>query len=507
MVAQVPKPVKAPRPRFAPPPWDTDTPQWQDIDQRLPDDHPARIIHDAVQHLDLSELFASYLGTGSEAYRPDLMLKIVLYELYTGEQSPTRWARHLRFHDELKWLGLGIQPSRSRLFDFRDRLGPLLNTFHQQVVHRAIALGMTTASRAALDGSALPAPASRYRLLNRSTLEKRLGQLAEAIARDQLGQALERRPGWMAKTPRGRLRQQARFQAAEEQLHGRLLENARRPASQRRDPDRIVVSTSDVQAALGLDKSKVYRPLYNLQLAYDLDSELILGYALFAQPTDAGTLGPMLETVVDLVGHRPEVLLADATYANIVDTTICDRSGVVLYAPFQENDYRTARPEAQPGKLIPKDQFRWDAERQNYRCPEGQELGYVSSRTERRAGGQEVVLDVYRCPGEHCQACPRRAACTRNPGAGRTVSRARGEEVIEALRERMRTAAGKALYKRRRQTVERGFADLKAHRRLERLRCRGLERARTQVGLNILVHNLVVVTQHALMAKPPRIAC
>jgi hypothetical protein len=311
----------------------------------------------------------------------------------------------------------------------------------------------------------------------------------------------------MAKTPRGRLRQQARFQAAGEQLHGRLLENARRPASQRRDPDKIVVSTSDVQAALGLDKSKVYRPLYNLQLAYDLDSELILGHALFAQPTDAGTLGPMLETVVALVGHRPEVLLADATYANIVDATICDRSGVVLYAPFQENDYRTMRPEAQPGQSIPKDQFLWDADRQSYRCPEGQELGYVSSRTERRAGGQEVVLDLYRCPGEYCQACPRRAACTCNPGAGRTVSRARGEEVMEALRERMKTAAGKALYKLRRQTVERGFADLKAHRRLERLRCRGLERARTQVGLNILVHNLVVVTRHALMEKPTRMAC
>ena len=78
---------------------------------------------------------------------------------------------------------------------------------------------------------------------------------------------------------------------------------------------------------------------------------------------------------------------------------------------------------------------------------------------------------------------------------------------MEALRERMKTAAGKALYKLRRQTVERGFADLKAHRRLERLRCRGLERARTQVGLNILVHNLAVVTRHALMVMPMRMAC
>src|SRR4051812_30890006 len=78
-------------------------------------------------------------------------------------------------------------------------------------------------------------------------------------------------------------------------------------------------------------------------------SELILGAAVFAQATDAGTLGPMLETVVTLVGHPPEALLADATSANIVDTTICERSGVVLSAPFQENDYPQGQAEA-PGE-------------------------------------------------------------------------------------------------------------------------------------------------------------
>src|SRR3954452_18280472 len=269
----------------------------------------------------------------------------------------------------------------------------------------------------------------------------------------------------------------------------------------------MVVSPSEVEAALGLDKSKVYRPLYNLQILYDLDSELILGSAVFAQATDAWTLGPMLEAVVTLVGHPPEALLADATYANIVDTMICERSGVVLYAPFRENDYSRAKLEPQESQKISKDRFTWDADRRVYRCPEGQELRYISSRTEGRAGGQEVVLELDRCPGEHCQACPRQLACTSNPAAGRTVSRARGEEVIEALRVRMKTAEGKALSRLRRQTVPRCFAGLKAHRRLERLRCRGLEHPRTQVGLNILVHNLAVVTQHAWMARPMRMAC
>ena len=113
MIRPASQPVKAAPRRFALPPWDDSSPQWQDIDRRLPEDHPARLIDKAVDHLDLSALFDSYAGTGSQAYRPELMLKIVLYELHAGEPSPARWARDVRFRDELKWLGLGIRPSRS----------------------------------------------------------------------------------------------------------------------------------------------------------------------------------------------------------------------------------------------------------------------------------------------------------------------------------------------------------------------------------------------------------
>ena len=41
------------------------------------------------------------------------------------------------------------------------------------------------------------------------------------------------------------------------------------------------------------------RPLYNVQFSLDLDSPLILAYDVFAQPTDAGTLGPS-----DRAGHE-----------------------------------------------------------------------------------------------------------------------------------------------------------------------------------------------------------
>ena len=73
-----------------------------------------------------------------------------------------------------------------------------------------------------------------------------------------------------------------------------------------------MVSPSDPEAALGVDKDHVFRPLYTIQTVRDVDSPLILSYAVFAQATDAGTLPPMLERIEQLTGRRLKAVLADS---------------------------------------------------------------------------------------------------------------------------------------------------------------------------------------------------
>jgi transposase len=507
--------VNSATPPFLTPPWDRSSPPWIDIDQRLPHDHLARLIDEAVARLDLQPLLRSYAGRGSQAYHPALMLRIVLYQLACGVHQPGRWARNCRLHDELKWLGFGICPSRSRFYHFQGRVGDQLDAWSQQVIAQAIARGLTTATRAALDGSTIAANASRHRMLNRKTLDQRLVVLAQAVAADDRaaegtappasagpGSAPGSRPWWMATTPRGRRRQLARYQDARAALGRLLAANARRKAERRRDPEKIVIAPGDPEATPGRDKLAVFRPLYNAQIAYDLDSELILAAEVFAQQNDTGTLPVMLTVVTTWVGHIPSDLLTDAGYATVIDATACAAAGVVLYAPYQTNDFSDrgvapAKAKAKAARMLSKERFTWDATRDVYVCPAGHAMPRESSKRERRVGEQSVVRHCYRCAGEHCQACPLRAACTPNPTAGRSVSRVEGEELIEALRARMQTPEAKALYKRRRSTVERSYADLKVHRRLDRFSGRGLARVRAQLRLQCLVHNLLVVARHA----------
>jgi hypothetical protein len=103
-----------------------------------------------------------------------------------------------------------------------------------------------------------------------------------------------------------------------------------------------------------------------------------------------------------------------------------------------------------------------------------------------------VELRTYRAEESACRACQQRQACTAAK-AGRSISRSEHEGVIEELRERMKGQDAKALYRLRKQAVERLNADVKQHRGLRRLSGRGLCRARTQLGLVVLAHNLTTL--------------
>ena len=76
---------------------------------------------------------------------------------------------------------------------------------------------------------------------------------------------------------------------------------------------------------------------------------------------------------------------------------------------------------------------------------------------------------------------------------GRSVQRSEHEELIQAHRAWMETAEAKAVYRLRGQTIEIVFADVKEHRGLRRFSGRGLARVRTELALDVLLHNLLVL--------------
>jgi hypothetical protein len=303
----------------------------------------------------------------------------------------------------------------------------------------------------------------------------------------------------MAKTPRGRIDQHQRLKEAHVRL-GELQAIARRQQPhRRRRAEKIVVSPSDPQAALGRDKLKVFRPLYNLQLVRDLDSALILGYDLFAQSGDGGTLKPTLKRLRKTFEIVPETILTDAAYVTTCNLELSRTQALRLCGPWKENDYTQRKTKKRRAQKLPKEKFEWLPDESAYRCPEGHRLTLIGKERRRQSDGEINTVYRYRCLSKHCRSCPQRDACATNPNRGRSLRRSEHEDLIETHKSYMQTDAAKTLYKLRGQTVELGFADLKEHRSLQRFSGRGTFRARRQLGLAVLAHNLISL----IGARPP----
>jgi hypothetical protein len=238
-----------------------------------------------------------------------------------------------------------------------------------------------------------------------------------------------------------------------------------------------------------LDKDHVFRPLYTLQMIRDVDALFILSYDVFAQATDAGTLPLMLERTEQLTGRRLTGLLVDSGYVTGIDIALCAQEGMTLYGPWKAND--VSAPKATP--LFTKAQFQWLPELETYCCPAGHLLKRVGRETCGRSGGREEVVVRYGVKAATCQACPLRPQCTTSRKVGRSIRRSEHEELILAHQAWMETASAKAVYRLRKQTIELVFADLKEHRGLRRFSGHGLVRVRTELALEVLVHNLLVL--------------
>ena len=139
------------------------------------------------------------------------------------------------------------------------------------------------------------------------------------------------------------------------------------------------------------------------------------------------------------------------------------------------------RPTHRDGYLRKRD-FVYEAERDGYFCPNGQLLTY---RTTNREGYRE-----YRSDPRLCRDCPLLASCTQNAQKIKTVTRHVWEESRERVDAHRLTEEGRQLYKRRKETIERSFADGKELHGQRYVRMRGLLRAQEQCLLAAACQNM-----------------
>jgi len=150
----------------------------------LPDDHLAYFIDNVVDQLDLSEVFAGYEGTkGQPPYHPQMMIGVWLYGYCVGIRSSRRLERALYEDVGFRMLSGNQQPDHWTLSEFRRRhLGGLKGLF-LQTVKLAQQAGLVKLGQVAIDGTKLQASASKHRAMSYGRMVKEEQRLRGEIAR------------------------------------------------------------------------------------------------------------------------------------------------------------------------------------------------------------------------------------------------------------------------------------------------------------------------------------
>lgn len=153
--------------------------------------------------------------------------------------------------------------------------------------------------------------------------------------------------------------------------------------------------------------------------------------------------------------------------------------------------YRRPTP-PKPGLMSKKD-FVYERDLDGYRCPQGQLLAYATTD---RSGYRH-----YHSDPAVCRSCPLLASCTTNAKAKRTITRHVWTDARERADSYRLTDWGKALYKRRKETVERSFADAKQLFGHRYARFRGLVAVSCQCLLAAAAQNIKKIAL-ALAPRP-----
>ena len=460
----------------------------------LPEGHLALFISDVVDGLDLSAILESYGtrdGRGQPPYHPRMMVKLLIYAYCIGKPSSRKIEQAT--HDEVPFrvLAAGQHPDHDTLSAFRQQHLKALAGLFLQVLNLCRKAGLVKLGHVALDGTKIKANASKHKAMSYDRMSEKEKQLEEEVARllkeaeavdaaedavhgkgkrgDELPPELARRQSRLKKIKEAKaaLEAEARERAAAEaeEVKLKLAERAKKevelghkmggrppqmPDVENAVPDpKAQRNFTDPESKIMKDgASKSFEQCYNAQAAVDSANQIILAAEVTQEPNDKEQLVPVMGKVEENVGQMPDAASADSGFFS--EAAVQDESlkGVELYVPPDRQKHGSAS--AAP---------------------------VVGAESEASVAPVEAV--VPEAQGQSVAGKPAKKSTSPQ------------SECAKTMREKLQSAAGRAIYKMRKAIVEPVFGQIKERRGFRRFSFRGLEKVSAEWTLIALTHNLL----------------
>ena len=445
------------------------------LDDYIAEDNPVRAVEAFIDELDLLALgFAGTepAATGRPSYHPSVLLKLYLYGYLNRIQSSRRLERECQRNVEIMWLTGKLSPDFKTIADFRRDNGEAIRNVCRQFVMLCRRLNLFSPAVVAIDGSKFKAVNAHDRNFTRAKLDKRMQQIDQCIERYLTAMdTADRQQSDVAEVKTARLREKIatlqKDMAELREIDAQLKESTSGQVSLT-DPDARAMATSNSRGLVG----------YNVQTAVETKHHLIVAHEVTNIGTDRQHLSRMAKQAKVAMETDELNVLADRGYYSGDEILACDEAGITPYVskPMTSG----ARAEGR----FDKEDFIYDPETDQYRCPAGSKLTWRFARVE-----NGHLINRYW--SSDCPHCPIKERCT--PSPQRRVSRWEHEANLERMQRRldMRPEAMRI----RRQTVEHPFGTIKYWMGARHFLTRTLDRVSTEMSLHVLAYNMKRVMQ------------
>lgn len=320
-----------------------------DLEGLLPPGHAARLVWRFVEGLDLSAFYATIRAregrAGRPAIDPQILVALWLYATMDGVGSARDVDRLCYSHDAYRWLRGGVSVNYHTLSDFRVAHQTALDDLLTQSIAALRYGGIVTLARVAQDGTRVRGSAGAGSFRRAGTLQECLREARTQVARTakQTGGPVEGRGDTAQR--RAAVDRLARVEEALAQLPAIQATKER----QRKPPAEARVSTTDPDARVMKMADGGFRAAYNVQLATDVDSRLIVGVTVTNDGSDRAAVAPMLDALQQRTGRLPAAHLVDGGFFTREMVTAATARGVTIYAPIPKR--RDGQDTATPPQL------------------------------------------------------------------------------------------------------------------------------------------------------------
>jgi len=335
------------------------------LGEALSPQHLARFVVDMIAQLDLSKIYAGYAPVGGEAIAPEILLGLLFYGYATGLFSSRKIEKATYESIPFRYIAGGLHPDHDTIANFRKTFLNEIQELFVQILLLAQAAGVLQLGNISLDGSKIHADASKSKAVSYKRLIEIESQLRKEVCElfemgEKIDQGDMQMPAGLNMQDEIAIRQERlanlakakavlearakeRYEAEQAEYEAKLREREKKARKHRHkpkgrppqppkpgprdkdqynftDPDSRITPAPNRRCGVKNSTNDGFDQHYNVQVAADQESLLIVAHDLSNHPNDKQEAIPTLDAIAPELG-KPEAAALDNGYfseANIL---------------------------------------------------------------------------------------------------------------------------------------------------------------------------------------------